>query len=307
MPGMSARITVRTATDDDDLDALNAGSVSWPGAALIRSLNAASDVPTAMLVGELDGVPAGYAGAVGHGVANGRRGIGQVYVLANHRRQGLGTALWQAVLEVVTPQLVVGISAQVDEADTVSRDVVLAHGFVPGGLHHHSELDLGSIDGLRELASAPRAEGVTLRQLPDDADEGTWRAFATTYQRLFRDAPDFAEGHEEMPYPVLRAVLAEPWQVMGAWRGDELVGLTAIVERDPSRGRLNTWFTGVAPDHRGLGLATALKAAQAFALRDAGWRAIVTQNLAGNDAILAANRRLGFRRGPSVRDMSLDF
>jgi hypothetical protein len=50
-----------------------------------------------------------------------------------------------------------------------------------------------------------------------------------------------------------------------------------------------------------------LKTAQALALRDAGWRTIVTQNMDGNDAILAANRRLGFRRTAGYRDVVYDF
>jgi RimJ/RimL family protein N-acetyltransferase len=110
-----------------------------------------------------------------------------------------------------------------------------------------------------------------------------------------------------MPYAVIRAIISEPWQVMGAWSGDTLVGLTAIAVRDPARGRLNTWFTGVEREHRGNGLATALKTAQAFAVREAGWRTIVTQNLEGNDAILAANERLGFQRGAGLRDVVYDF
>ena len=140
-----------------------------------------------------------------------------------------------------------------------------------------------------------------------DADEVAWRAFGETFDRLMRDAPDVAEGAEDMPYLVMRAVIAQPWQVMGAWEGERLVGLTAIAVRDPARGRLNTWFTGVDRDYRGRGLATALKTAQAFAVRDAGWRTIVTQNMEGNDAILSANDRLGFKRGVGLRDVAFDF
>jgi RimJ/RimL family protein N-acetyltransferase len=197
--------------------------------------------------------------------------------------------------------------SQLDAADTATVDVLLAHGWQLKGLHHESELDLSAIDHLDALRRLPEGSGITLAPLPDDADEDTWQEFGQTFDRLMRDAPDVADGAEDMPYPVMRAVIAEPWQVMGAWHGDTLVGLTAIAVRDPARGRLNTWFTGVDRDYRGNGLATALKTAQAFAVRDAGWRAIVTQNMEGNDAILAANDRLGFKRGAGLRDVAYDF
>jgi hypothetical protein len=54
------------------------------------------------------------------------------------------------------------------------------------------------------------------------------------------------------------------------------------------------------------GAATALKTAQALALRDAGWRTVVTQNMDGNEPILASNRRVGFRRSAGRRDLAYD-
>jgi GNAT superfamily N-acetyltransferase len=308
MTGITGRITVRHAEDDDDLDALNAGSLSWIGQGLLRAMFAATDdVPSALLVAEIDEEPVGFASTVGHGFGDGRRGLAYVYVLPTHRGRGVGACLWRRVLEIFTPERVPGIMSQLDAADTATVDVLLAHGWQLKGLHHESELDLSAIDHLDALRRLPEGSGITLAPLPDDADEDTWQEFGQTFDRLMRDAPDVADGAEDMPYPVMRAVIAEPWQVMGAWHGDTLVGLTAIAVRDPARGRLNTWFTGVDRDYRGNGLATALKTAQAFAVRDAGWRAIVTQNMEGNDAILAANDRLGFKRGAGLRDVAYDF
>jgi len=75
-----------------------------------------------------------------------------------------------------------------------------------------------------------------------------------------------------MPYDVLRAVMKEPWQVMGAWRDVRMVGFTALAVRDEANRSLNTWMTGVDREIRGPGLATALKTSQAPAVRDVGWR-----------------------------------
>ena len=48
------------------------------------------------------------------------------------------------------------------------------------------------------------------------------------------------------------------------------------------------------PGARGLGVATALKAQHALAMRARGHHAIYTQNMDENAPILAANDRLGF-------------
>jgi GNAT superfamily N-acetyltransferase len=298
-------VSVRQARDDDDLDALNAGSSSWMGAAFHRRLFDVPDgLPKRMLVAELDGVPGGYAHTVGHGIANGHRGMAYVFVSPAHRRRGLGGALWRAVLEICTPDRVPGVLLSVDDGDVDSLAVAASHGLRPLGLHHESELDLSTVEPLRTLASAP--PGVTLRPLPPDAPDSVWRRFLEVMNTLARDAPDFASGAEPMPYEIFRAVFPEPWQVMGAWEGDDLVGLTGVAVRDQRDRRLNTTFTGVARGYRGRGLATALKSAQALALRDAGWRTIVTQNMEGNEPILASNRRLGFRRSAGHRDLVYD-
>jgi GNAT superfamily N-acetyltransferase len=214
------QVTVRPARDDDDLDSLNAGCSLWMGAAFHRRLFAVpDDLPKAMLVAELGGEPAGYAHTVGHGIADGRRGMAHVFVPPAYRQRGVGGALWRAVLEVCTPDRVPGVMLGVDADDSVSCSVATEHGLTLLGLHHESELDLSSIEPLRELATAPRAAGVELRPLPPDTDEDLWRRFADVFRTLFLDAPDVAEGAEPMPDEILRAMLREPWQVMVAWRG----------------------------------------------------------------------------------------
>jgi hypothetical protein len=148
---------------------------------------------------------------------------------------------------------------------------------------------------------------VELRNLPEDADEELWHRFAAKFDELMADTPDRAEGGEPMPYPVMRAVLRQPWQVMCAWRGDRVVGLTALGVRNRETGLLNTFLTAVDRDLRGLGIATALKVGQALQVRDAGWRRVATQNMEGNEAILAANRRLGFVPVAAMRDLTFDY
>jgi GNAT superfamily N-acetyltransferase len=301
-------VTVRGVRDEDDLDAINAGCRVWFGGRFMRDMFAVDDgSPTAMLVAEVDGAAVGYAHGVGHGISDGHRGMAYVFVRPEHRRRGIGSVLWQRMLELCSPERVPGVMVQADDDDRETLDVLVAHGFALKGLHIESALDLGRVGALSHLATAPRAAGVELRTFAPDTTEDEWHAFKDVYDRLMKDAPDVAEGAETIPYDVLRAALREPWQVTGAWAGDRLVGFTCVAVRSAEDRVLNTWFTGVDPTHRGLGLATALKVAQALELRDAGWRSVVTQNMEGNDAILASNRTLGFVRAMGKRDLTLDY
>ncbi|MFD0786289.1 GNAT family N-acetyltransferase, partial [Micromonospora azadirachtae] len=93
-------------------------------------------------------------------------------------------------------------------------------------------------------------------------------------------------------------LLAEPRDVPGS----PPCGLT-IVTPQSDGGDWYTVYTGVAVDHRGRGVATALKAA---ALREAhrrGATAVSTHNDDGNEAILRTNRTFGMQ--PSVGYWSL--
>jgi GNAT superfamily N-acetyltransferase len=80
----------------------------------------------------------------------------------------------------------------------------------------------------------------------------------------------------------------------------------AEVRVDLEGGRAANGFTGTLRDYRGRGLARLAKLASIAWLRDRGVRTLVTQNDETNAAMLAVNRRLGYRPGESwlayVRD-----
>jgi GNAT superfamily N-acetyltransferase len=76
--------------------------------------------------------------------------------------------------------------------------------------------------------------------------------------------------------------------------GDDVVGLS-LIEFPPERGVPSTWYTGVSPQHRGRGIARALKyetVAQAIAL---GKTRVRTDNDSANAPILHINEEMGYR------------
>ena len=304
---MSVAPVQRDVRDEDDLDALHAGWAPWFGQESTRAMFAApSDIPSAMLVAEEGGRLVGYAHAVGGGVCDGHRGMGHVFVRPQHRGRGIGRALFEAVLEVCSADRVPGVQLTLDGDDAGTRRLAEAHGLVVRGLHLESELDLTDLERLRPLAGRSSAPDVTVAALPDEASDDDWQAFHGQFVRLMADAPDSAGGAEPIPYAVMRAALPESWQVMGAWRDGVMVGFTAVVVRNTAERRLNTMMTGIDRELRGHGVATCLKVTQAFALAEAGWRVLVTQNMEGNEAILAANRRMGFRPAGGYHNLTYD-
>lgn len=296
-------IGVRRATEDDDLDALNAGNLLWQGAAQLRRTFAAAppDVPLAILVGERDGRPVGSATAVGAPVSAFGYGIGSVWVQPADRRCGVGRALYERVVEVVRGS-VAGVCLAVSDDQPAGLAAAEAAGLEVLGHHVESELVLAELPDEVVTAAVQRAEaaGHVLEGLAD-TEEAWSQAYAFLYARM-REAPDAREGGGDLPYGVFRSFLAEPWQVLLARRDGALTGITGVVVR-PVAGSLNTYFTGVLPSATGQGVSMALKAAHMACLRDAGWRDLATQNMDQNGAIRAVNARLGFTVSGGASDV----
>jgi mycothiol synthase len=300
----SSDVTIRRVRDDDRLDEINAGCVAWISEAFIRGAFAATpDDPREMWIAEIDGQPAGYAHAVGVGVADGHRGLAYLFVQPPFRRRGVGSLLWQQILSLCTPDRVAGVMLALDGDDQTSKEIALGHGLTLAQRHLFSELDLATLD---EPDPATRDDAIVIRTLGADLDEDGWRAFGAAFGRLLLDTPDHSSGSEPMPYGVMRATLAEPWQVMAAWAGDTMIGFTSLFVADKAAGRLETMLTGVERPYRGRGLATAMKKAHAHAVREAGWRVIGTLNVETNVPILASNRTLGFRPVAALQDVVFD-
>jgi GNAT superfamily N-acetyltransferase len=303
-------VVVRAATDQDDLDALNVGNFSWWGAEKQRELfRSGPPVSKAMLVGELNGVPVGYGHGIGAPIAAHGYGIASVYVLPEARGRGVGRRLFDGVTDVVRQGGVPGVLVMVEDGDDASVQTALHWGLVDHGHHFESSLDLVALsnDVIDRPVSAAAAKGYAVRQLPDNADEELWHTTYTFMGDRFREAPDSRDGGGELPYEIFRTFMPEPWQIAIAYRGDEVAGITTVTERPDGNRRVNTFFTGVHPDHQGRGLSTALKAEHARLLRDAGWCELWTQNMEINTPILAANARLGFERTGGYIDMGLAF
>jgi GNAT superfamily N-acetyltransferase len=141
-------------------------------------------------------------------------------------------------------------------------------------------------DHLRALATGKAAD-VTIRELgPLDVDA----VLALDAQTLDDYPGSVATRHE--PFDRSSATPGPTRRAWGAFTPTgRLVGLTVVDLDGPAA---ETDVTVVHPDHRGRGLAAAVKAASVLALLDAGVLRFRTGGSADNPAIVATNASLGY-------------
>ncbi|MGH8891842.1 MAG: GNAT family N-acetyltransferase [Actinomycetes bacterium] len=307
LPRQRGAVTVRLGSLDDDLDGLNDGNELWWGQDFVadRIRSSPPDDPWMILVGEVDQDPVGYAFVLGKGLQAGGYAMSDLYVVPHGRCRGVGRALVEALTDATREYRLPGFLLSAPDQDVASLAIADRWGFRLVGRHRESVLDLDTLDVETATAAVHAAEsaGFRLTPLPDDADDSTWQRAYDLSTVLWRDAPDAEGATDDMPYSVFRAFFPDPSYVVMAWRGDEPVGFTSLMDRTKDAA-LNTLFTGVTRVARGHGLATGLKAAHALLMRELGHHRIYTQNMEGNAAILAANDRLGFRADSGCVDLA---
>jgi len=237
-----------------------------------------------LLLAERGGEPAGCA------IASPSSWAGCCFVgprvLPEHRRRGVGTALLRAA------------SAH---ARVLGRHELIAHAGDEGALAFASRFGLVEIDRQVELVRPLGVErkpecpaGVELVSIAARPDllEGAYAVAVATY-------PDFALPEPIAPDPFDEWAAEEgrlPEGSFVALAGNEVVGYSGLVPREPTPEVVEQGLTAVRREWRRRGVATALKRAVLAWAAGAGFREVVTWTQAGNEAMIALNESLGFRR-----------
>lgn len=296
---------VRPATDDDDLDAIHAGDDLWIGAALFRRFGdalASSSEVRAWCV-EIDGRAVGHAYAAYRTVRTAGQFGGYLWVQPGSRRLGCGRALREAVVGRARELGFDHWLTSASDADPDGPAVAQHWGGRDDGYHFESSLDLTSLtDDLVDRLSRKAIEAGVVLEAP--ADDAALRDLMPFIVARDAEAPDSGEEHAPPTWEMLRAMTG-PEEVLIATHDGVPVGVTFWLDREDLVATAHTGFTGVEPSWRGHGIATALKAESARRMRDRGWQTLRTENMRGNDHILAANDRLGFVRLRGYYDFSL--
>ena len=226
----------------------------------------------------------------------------------DHRNRGVGGALLGALeAEAVrrkVPRLLSGASA----AKPFALEFAQKRGYREIGRRIMSYRELASYDPAqwRDALDRVAREGIVLRTFADittgndpAARDAFWRALWEAEGPMWDDIP-FSSPTPHWPFEKFRELVAESPRTLHdvslvAFDGDRIVGYTVTGGSDDDG---HTYMTGVGREHRGKGIAMALKVDVLARAKAAGLRAMKTVNDEPNKAMRGVNIKLGYQPVP---------
>jgi mycothiol synthase len=238
----------------------------------------------------------GYGRVFYAGVAH----VANVWVAPGERRRGVGSALWVAAEgELRQRGARVVRTVWLDAAEEAALGFLQHHCFRERDRAWELVLDLT----VAEAAERADVQGVAITTLAGEGPEepAVLRRVWELHNASRRDQPPVDEHCAPIPFEAWVARMVEGPDVPAdglflAKIGDAYVGMTTLERGAAPPDGLRNGFTGVLPEHRGRGIARALKMAAIAYARARGCRVLVTGQHAGNVAMLRVNERLGYRR-----------
>jgi RimJ/RimL family protein N-acetyltransferase len=258
------------------------------------------------VVAEVDGVLAG-AGIFDQnpGMYHPRIFHVDVMVAPEHRGKGLGTALHDRLLDLLEPHRPIERLGRVRADDEAACRFATGLGYRETKRDFISVLDLDTFDPREwwtyvDDASAQGLRFVTLTDVRDDPAmvRAYWEQFSAVRADVPRSLPPTPIDLDFFTTEVVDSPEAVADATWLAFDGSRCVGFTQVYASEASA-ELETGLTGIDRAYRRRGLATALKVRSLAAAKAAGAPSIRTDNDTRNEAMIAANVRLGFSPRPA--------
>ena len=231
----------------------------------------------------------------------------QIRVLPEYQRRGIGTAIYDHIVERLNELERKPLSLVSDsrEDQPHATKFLTDRGFEQKQRQQVSRLDVASFDAAPFAGLVARFEesDITVKTFEEyEAEDPDARRKAhEKYVEFFEDVPIFVD-RMEFTYDVFERELNAPNRLPGAillaFDGDEIVAATSLWKRLADPGSLGTGLTAVARTHRRRGIAAALKVRSIEFARDIGTRVIQTDN-EENNPMYDLNVRLGFKPVPA--------
>ena len=239
--------------------------------------------------------------AVGCGVGRPSSVAGSLYAMARvlpaHRRQGVGTRLYEALSERAAQRGLTSLWGRIEEGDAASLRFAENRGFREVAREYEVVLDVAGADltgdapdGVELVSLAERPE-LVLPVYDVDVEVGP-------------DVPSHEEGYEPMTFERWHATYLEgpgamPAACIVALVEGDVVGYTGLRRRGSVSPVAENQLTAVRRPWRRRGIATALKREQIARAREAGIEQIFTTNDETNVGMRGVNARLGYRPAPT--------
>jgi GNAT superfamily N-acetyltransferase len=211
-----------------------------------------------------------------------------VQVSPEHRRRGIGSALYEAIARAAQDAGAARLLIVASD-DESSKGFAERRGFAIGRQLSHAKADLAEVPS---PAAVPA--GLQLVDYTSLKPRQLWvatTAVADGDPSGLSHAPEYEEWvRTEWNHPDLRLDLSV------ALVSDEVVVVSFVTTTaDPDRRVIWSNLTGTIPSYRGNGLAKVVKSAALTRSRDAGLLTAYTGNDAGNKPMLAVNKWLGYQ------------
>ncbi|UCH25496.1 MAG: GNAT family N-acetyltransferase [Trueperaceae bacterium] len=234
----------------------------------------------------------------------------QLYVDPRFERRGIGSALYDRLLEELKPFDPLSLRTRVKESLEHAVRFATARGFVETKRDWKAVLDLSTFDPNphQHLAERLQDQGISLVTLADLTDgEGARRRFHELFSTVRIDVPR-SEPPTELSFDQFRALVLEapdffPEGVFLALVGEEMIGMSHLFKGSASED-LYAGLTGVRREYRGRGVAKALKVEALRFAKESGAPRIYTENDTTNLEMIAINDKLGFVKLPAWLSMA---
>jgi GNAT superfamily N-acetyltransferase len=253
-----------------------------------------------------DGAPAASA-EIGPGFMPRPDGAlaGDVGIMRKHRGKGLGTALLKAVEAEAARRKAPRIMAGISVAFEGSLEWAQKRGYAEIGRRIESYVDVRTFDPapFADMVDRVRDSGITLVTLTehfkdkdDAARDAFWHELWEAEAPMWEDVP-WSDPRPHWPYERFHQLAVKSGKMVEgatvvAFDGSTIAGFTTTGKQGTDRGY--TWMTGTGRDHRGRGIATAMKVVMLAGAREAGLRAMLTTNDEPNKAMRGINAKLGY-------------
>lgn len=221
--------------------------------------------------------------------------------------QGIGSALYGKILSDLVELSARWLHTAAWETWRKSREFLEKRGFQEVMRSWESWLDVGSFDfsPFQKYLQRAKEEGVEITTLGAERkkDERWLEKIYDLDTTLAADVPS-ASPYTPPPLDHFRRILLEhpdllPDAFFIAKIGEEYVGQSFVLRVPAEPGHLSHGLTGVRREHRGKGVAGALKLQVIRHARDKGYTRIKTWNATTNLPIVVLNEKLGFVRQPA--------
>jgi GNAT superfamily N-acetyltransferase len=219
------------------------------------------------------------------------------------RRQGAGTLLARDAVEFARAGGAAFVCDYIRESDEAGIGFANSLGAVPTEHVSDSCLNPQEFDETPYLTLIENleAEGIRFFTFAETAqDEAAKRLLHEIYVAAERDmphsTPDHLRSYEDFERGFIKALWWDPAGCFLAAEGDRWIGVVGIAISKP--GTAFNEQSGIVREARGRGIATALKVLSLRWCRAKGVEQLRTSNYAGNDPMLAINRKLGYISEP---------